>query len=129
MHCLTRPLFLFDGDCGICQNGTESMRRRFDPPVDMTAYQLVDLSSYDVREDEAHEGPILVRLDGSHAVGPLAIAEVLRSSRRPFRTVGAIMLLPGLRSLLTAIGPFAYRMRYRLPGSSDTCRVATTKLS
>ena len=129
MNPLTRPLFLFDGDCGVCQNGTDSMRRCFDPPVDMTAYQLVDLSDYDVREDEAHQGPILVRSDGSHVVGPLAIAEVLQSSRRPFRTIGAVMLLPGVRNLLHAIGPFAYRLRYRLPGASDTCRMETTELS
>ena len=27
---LERPLFLFDGDCGVCENGTASMRQRFE---------------------------------------------------------------------------------------------------
>lgn len=125
MQPLTRPLFLFDGDCGVCQNGTESMRRRFDPPVDMSAYQRVDLSSFGITDEEALDGPILVRLDGSHVVGPLAIAEVLRSARPPYRALGRIMLLPGVRSGLHAIGPWLYRQRYRAPGATDTCRMPT----
>jgi len=122
---LTRPLFLFDGDCGVCQNGTDSMRRRFDPPVDMSAYQLVDLSGHGIESSEALEGPILIRANGSHVVGPLAIAEMLRSSRRPYRAIGAAMLLPGVRTVLHAVGPFVYQLRHLLPGSAVTCRVPT----
>lgn len=124
MHSSSKPLFLYDGDCGLCQNGTESMRRRFDPPVDMSAYQDVDLSAFGVTPDEALEGPILVRSDGSHIVGPLAIAEILHSSRRPYRLVGGLMLLMGVRHLLQAIGPSVYRQRYRLPGARTTCRMS-----
>jgi predicted DCC family thiol-disulfide oxidoreductase YuxK len=124
MTSTVRPLFLFDGDCGVCQNGTESMRRRFDPPVEMSAYQCVDLSAYGVSGEEALDGPILVRVDGSHVVGPLAIAEMLRSSRQPYRSLGATMLLPGVRRVLNAIGPTVYRQRYRVPGAGDTCSTA-----
>ena len=123
MTPLARPLFLFDGDCGVCQNGTDSMRRRFEPPVDMCAYQSVGLSALGVTEDEVLEGPILVRVDGSHIVGPLAIAEVLSASRPPYRTLGRAMLLPGVRTVLRSIGPWLYQQRYRMPGASSTCRM------
>jgi predicted DCC family thiol-disulfide oxidoreductase YuxK len=125
MYSISQPLFLFDGDCGVCQNGTASMRRRFDPPVDMSAYQCVDLSAYGITDDEVLEGPVLVRVNGSHVVGPLAIAEMLRISRRPYRTLGVAMLLPGVSQLLHSIGPSVYRQRHRLPGASETCRIPT----
>ena len=125
MYSPSRPLFLFDGDCGVCQNGTASMRRRFDPPVDMSAHQCVDVSAYGITDDEVLEGPVFVRVDGSHVVGPLAIAEMLRISRRPYRGLGITMLLPGVRQLLHSIGPSVYRQRYRLPGAADTCRLPT----
>lgn len=127
MYSICRPLFLFDGDCGVCQNGTESMRRRFDPPVDMSAYQHVDLPACGINHDETLEGPILLRVNGSHVVGPLAIAELLSLSRRPYRTLGMTMLLPGVRHLLRAVGPSVYRQRYRLRGATDACRMLTAE--
>lgn len=123
MNDLTRPMFLFDGDCGVCQNGTDSMRRRFDPPVDLVRYQSIDFQAFGVDSQEVLEGPVLVRPDGTHVVGPLAIAELLKASRRPYRTIGAAMLLPGIRSALRRSGPAIYRQRYRLPGSTDACRL------
>lgn len=119
----TRAVFLFDGDCGVCQNGTEAIRRRINPPLDLVAYQSVDLDAYGVTQGDVAEGPVLVRRDGSHVIGPLAMAELLRASRRPYRAVGAVMLAPGIRQALHAAGPFLYRQRGRLPGSTDACRV------
>ena len=126
MH-LPRPVFLFDGDCGVCQNGTDGIRRRIDPPVDLVAYQSVDLAAYGVTPDDVLEGPVLVSTDGSHVIGPLAVAHLLLSSRRPYHHIGAAMLAPGVRPLLHAAGPFLYRQRSRLPGSTDACRLPAAR--
>lgn len=123
MTVLDRPLFLFDGDCGVCQNGTDSMRRRFDPPADMLRYQSCSLAELGVSEADVLEGPVLVRTDGSRVVGPLAVAEMLRGCGGPVRYVGAVMLAPGIRHALRAAGPAIYRQRYRMPGSTAACRV------
>ena len=120
---LTRPLFLFDGDCGVCQNGTDAIRAKVRPAVDVRAYQGVDLADLGVSDEDVREGPVLVRIDGSHVVGPLAMAEVLRSARAPFRQIGAAMMAPGVRRFLSAIGPVMYRHRGRLPGATDACQV------
>lgn len=120
---LGRPLFVFDGDCGVCQNGTDSMRRRFDPPVDMTPYQTADLDRLGIAPAKVLDGPILVRTDGSHVVGPMAIAEVLSASRAPYRMVGRVMRTPGIRHALIAMGPRLYEMRHRLPGAATSCPV------
>lgn len=115
--------FLFDADCGVCQDGTDRMRSRIRPPVSFQPYQSSDLRALGVTEQECFEGPVLVRPDGSHAVGPGAIAGLLLSARRPYRFVGLAMNAPGIRQALDRIGPSLYRQRHRLPGATAACRV------
>jgi predicted DCC family thiol-disulfide oxidoreductase YuxK len=123
MKSFPRPLFLFDGDCGVCQKGTDSIRENAKPDVDMVAHQSVDLAEYGVTQADVNEGPVLVRTDGTHVVGPLAMAEVLRASTGGFRAMGQIMTAPGIRQALRALGPVMYRNRSRLPGANETCRI------
>ena len=119
----TTPLFLFDADCGICQTGTDRIRERIAPPVEIVGYQSVDLDALGVSEADVEEGPVLVRTDGTHVVGPAAMAELLAASRAPYRQAGRTMQLPGIRHVLGAVGPVMYRNKHRLPGASDSCRV------
>ncbi len=51
------------------------------------------------------------------------MAELLASARSPYRQAGRVMLLPGIRQVLGAVGPVMYRNKHRLPGASDSCRV------
>lgn len=124
MKTLVRPIFLFDGDCGVCQNGTDAIRSKVKPPVDIMAYQNVELADYGVSEADVLEGPVFVRTDGSHVIGPLGMAEMLRSARAPYKYMGNVMLIPGLRNALHALGPVMYKNRSRLPGSNDACRIS-----
>ncbi|MEZ5116489.1 MAG: DCC1-like thiol-disulfide oxidoreductase family protein [Candidatus Nanopelagicales bacterium] len=116
-----RPTLLYDGDCGVCDHGVARIRRRLDPPVDLRPFQQVDAAALGVSDAELAEGPVLVRTDGSHVVGPLAMAEVFRSARGPASAVGRLMLAPGVRSVLRAVGPTVYRQRHRLPGAAASC--------
>lgn len=119
----TTPLFLFDADCGICQSGTDRIRRTIAPPVEIVGYQSVDLDALGVSEADVEEGPVLVRSDGTHVVGPAAMAELLGAARSPYRQAGRTMQLPVIRHVLGAVGPVMYRNKHRLPGASDSCRV------
>lgn len=123
MKSLSRPLFLVDGDCGIRQNGTDSIREKAKPDVVMTAYQSVDFSEYGVTQAGVNEVPVLVCADGTHVVGPLAMAEMLQAFTGGFRVMGQVMPAPGIRQALRSLGPVMYRNRSRLPGASDTCQV------
>jgi predicted DCC family thiol-disulfide oxidoreductase YuxK len=120
---LDRPMFLFDADCGVCQNGTDAIRDRIDPPVDIVAFQSVDHDALGVTAQELAEGPVFVSPDGWHVVGPAAMAHMMRTARAPYRAVGAFLLMPGVRHLLAALGPAMYRNRSRLPGSTPACEV------
>jgi hypothetical protein len=120
---LDRPVFLFDADCGVCQDGTDLIRARIAPPVDIVGHQTVDHDALGVSDAELEEGPVFVSPEGWHVVGPLAMAQMFRLARRPYRGIGTIMLLPGVRHVLKALGPTMYRNRDRLPGASGSCSV------
>lgn len=120
---LTRPVFLFDADCGICQTGTDRIRQTIAPAVEIVGYQSVDLEALGVPVADVERGPVLVRANGTHVVGPAAMAELLATARSPYRQAGRAMQLPGIRHALGVIGPVMYRNKHRFPGVSDSCRV------
>jgi hypothetical protein len=91
--------------------------------VQIVGYQSVDLDLLGVPQEDVDEGPVLVRADGTHLVGPSAMAELLASARPPFRQAGRAMQLPGIRQVLGAIGPVMYRNKHRLPGAAESCQV------
>ncbi len=91
----TAPLWLYDGDCGICADGSARIRDVVAPPVEMASYQSVDLAELGVDESAVLEGPVLRLPDGSYRVGPEAMGTMLSLAGYPYRAVGSIMLAPG----------------------------------
>ena len=120
---LVRPVFLFDADCGVCQNSTEMMKQRINPPVDFRQYQDFDYSSFGITDKNLNEGPILISTDTSFLIGPLGMATLLKLSKRPYRYLGQMMLLPGVRHILNKVGPKLYAQRKYLPGASGSCAI------
>jgi hypothetical protein len=120
---LNRPMFLFDADCGVCQNSTELMEKRINPPVDFRPYQSIDYASFGITTKNLSEGPILISTDGTFLVGPLGMATLLKMSRRPYSYMGRFMLLPGIRHFLKKVGPGLYAKRRYLPGATDSCAI------
>ncbi|TFD75645.1 thiol-disulfide oxidoreductase DCC family protein [Cryobacterium fucosi] len=118
----TKPLFLFDGDCGLCQNAIDRIKSRIAPPIDFATYQSVDLDALDVTLATCLEGPVLVRADRSHVVGVGAMAGMLRTARNPYPLFGRAMIAPGISRLLNHLQPVFYRNRHRLPGGTAACR-------
>ena len=116
-----QPVWLYDGDCGPCEQASTRIADLVDPPVRMAAYQTEDLPALGVSMADVERGPVLVLADRTHLVGPPAMGRLLAMSERPFALVGAVMLAPGVRSVLGAIGPRMYAQRGRLPGAGDAC--------
>ena len=116
-----RPLWLYDGDCGMCEKGSARIRATVDPPVRMSAYQDVDLDTLGVSAEQVLAGPVLVRHDGTTLVGPAAMSAMLSLSRAPFRQVGGVMALPGVRHVLAVVGSRLYAARGHLPGTDPAC--------
>jgi predicted DCC family thiol-disulfide oxidoreductase YuxK len=120
---MTTPLFLFDGDCGLCENAVDRMKSRIAPPIDFATYQSVDIGALGVSLATCLEGPVLVRADGTHVVGVGAMAGMLRTARYPYRFFGRVMMAPGVSQLLNRVQAVFYRNRHRLPGGTEACRI------
>lgn len=120
---MTTPLFLFDGDCGLCKNFVDRMKKRIAPPINFVTYQSVDIIALGVNLASCLEGPVLVRADGTHVVGVGAMAGMLRTGGFPYRFFGRVMLAPGVSPLLTRVQAIFYRNRHRLPGGTESCRI------
>ena len=119
----TTPLWLYDGDCGICADGSARIRQVIAPPVEMAAYQSVDLAELGVDEAAVLEGPVLRLPDGSYRVGPEAMGTMLSLAGYPYRAIGTVMLAPGIRNGLRRLGPRMYRARHHLPGADASCEI------
>jgi predicted DCC family thiol-disulfide oxidoreductase YuxK len=125
---MAEATLLYDGDCGVCDQGMQRMRTRMKPPVTIASYQSMDIDAMGVRLDTVvNQGPVLVQGDADVLVGPAAIAQVMQLSGRPYAPIGKVMNAPGIRQVLAWIGPKLYRQRYRMPGAGESCKVPTTE--
>ena len=120
---LKTPLFLFDADCGICEKGTNAIREKVKPLVDIVPYQTVNYSEFGVRLTDITSGPIFINEHGIFYVGPLAMSQMLMRARGIYRVIGKFLWLPGVRHFLKRIGPVMYKNRGYLPGATDACRI------
>jgi predicted DCC family thiol-disulfide oxidoreductase YuxK len=116
-----QPVLLYDGDCGFC-TWCAGLLEGIGPDAEIGAWQLTDLGELGVTEEQAAEAVQWVEVDGTVRSGHEAIAATLDSAGRIWKTIGRVILLPGISWLAAK----AYRLvadnRYRLPGSTPACR-------
>lgn len=108
-------LFLYDQDCGFCRRSVVLARERVRSRVVFAAWQDVDLKVFGLTPKQADEQAWVVRSDGDLLAGGDAVIEVLRHGRLPFRVLGRLLALPGLRSLTRATYHLVADNRHRMP--------------
>ncbi|WP_436788271.1 thiol-disulfide oxidoreductase DCC family protein [Yinghuangia sp. YIM S10712] len=117
----TRPVLVFDGDCGFCSKSVELLERWVDPDVEITAWQFADLDELGVTPERAAHEVLLVTPTGEVHGGAAAFAKLLAFERGVWSVPGAVMQIPPI-DLLAAK---AYRLvadnRYKLPGGTPAC--------
>jgi predicted DCC family thiol-disulfide oxidoreductase YuxK len=119
---VTKPVLLYDGDCGFCASCVHLLER-IGPDAEIVAWQLTDLAELGIGEEQAADAVQLVQIDGTVRSGHEAVAVVLGCAGRVWRIAGRALLLPGI----SWIAAKAYRLiadnRYRLPGGTPACAV------
>ncbi len=116
------PVLIYDGDCGFC---TRCVRIAETLPVRMRAvpWQEADLTAYRTTTARAQHEVLWVAADGRVFGGAAAVAAMLRAAALPWRVLGHLLALPGVRTL----AEWAYRWiaehRHRLPGTTPACRL------
>ncbi|MEU6894682.1 DUF393 domain-containing protein [Streptomyces sp. NPDC046557] len=119
----TRPVLVYDGDCGFCTASADTVRRRLRPPCEVVAWQSADLGSLGVSQEQATYEALWVTPDGQVYGGAQAVAKLLLRTGGAWAVLGAVLTLPPMRWIAHA----AYRIiainRRRLPGGTPACAV------
>jgi len=121
----TRPVVIFDGDCGFCTTSATWIARRLhradgqDP--DLVPRQRAELEQLGTTQERASREVLWVDLDGEVSGGAEALARWLRFRGGAYGWLGRLLQAPVV-SFLAAGG---YRLvaanRYRLPGGTPAC--------
>jgi predicted DCC family thiol-disulfide oxidoreductase YuxK len=117
---MSRPVFLYDGDCAFCSTCARFIERRMRTSAYVVAWQFADLDALGVTQEQAEAA--VQWIDAEHvAAGPEAIACLLRDAGSIWRPLGALL---ATRPVLWPAWP-AYRWisrnRHRLPGGTAAC--------
>ncbi|MFF8831168.1 thiol-disulfide oxidoreductase DCC family protein [Streptomyces sp. NPDC015131] len=119
----TRPVLVYDGDCGFCTTSAGVVERRLRPDCDIVPRQFADLASLGVTPDRAAHEVLWVTPTGTVYGGARAVAKVLLRAGGGWAPLGALLMLPPARWL----APLVYRLvadnRHRLPGATAACAV------
>lgn len=121
-----RPILIYDGDCGFCTTTAKWGQSRFGLPL-IAPWQSVDLESYRLTPEECGTAVQWVDLDGTVHAGGAAVAAALGQGGVAARTVGRLSQLPGMKTVTEALYRVVAKNRYRLPGSTDACRIDSVR--
>lgn len=117
----TRPVLVYDGDCGFCTASAGAAQRLLRPACDFTAWQSTDLDSLGVAQARAGYEALWVTPDGAVHGGAQAVAKLLLRAGGGWAVVGAVLTLPPVRWIAHAVYQVIANNRRRLPGGTGAC--------
>lgn len=120
----TRPVLVFDGDCGFCTTSArvvERWVRRRPGDFAVAPWQRLDLAAFGLTADDCSAALQWVAPDGRVSSAEDAVARCLLAGRLWARPLGAAFLLPGINALAGIGYHLVARNRYRLPGGTPAC--------
>jgi predicted DCC family thiol-disulfide oxidoreductase YuxK len=119
---MTRPVLVFDGDCGFCTTCAQFTEKRIRPDAEVVAWQFADLPSLGVTEEQATDAVQWVETEGKVLSGHEAIAAMLISSGPIWGILGRTLLLPGISWAAAHVYRLVGDNRHRLPGGTPACQ-------
>ncbi|GAA3210415.1 DUF393 domain-containing protein [Actinocorallia longicatena] len=117
----TRPVLLFDGDCGFCTSCVRFAERRIAPDADLRPFQFEDLGSYGTTWERAEHEVVWITPDGRASGGVQGIAALLRHRGGLFGPVGVLLRLPPFRWIAHGLYRLVANNRHRMPGGTAAC--------
>jgi predicted DCC family thiol-disulfide oxidoreductase YuxK len=120
------PIVLFDGDCGFCTTSARWAERRVRPDAEFTPWQFVDLEALDdgrglLTAERLGREVVLLTPSGAVYGGARAVARTLACGGGPWAVAGAVLRLPGVRSLAAVVYRTVASNRGRMPGGTAAC--------
>jgi predicted DCC family thiol-disulfide oxidoreductase YuxK len=118
-----RPVLLFDGDCAFCTSCARLLERRVRPAATIVAWQFADLAELGVTPEQATAAVQWIEDDGRVRSGHEAIAAMLGMAGPLYRSLGRLLLLPGISAIAARAYALVAANRHRLPGGTPACKL------
>jgi predicted DCC family thiol-disulfide oxidoreductase YuxK len=119
----TRPVLIYDGDCGFCTTAVRFTERRLRPRCETAPWQFADLDALGITQERAEHEVLWVTPSGTVYGGAQAAAKVLLSSGGAGPVLGALLMLPPLRWAAHGVYRLIANNRQRMPGGTAACAV------
>ncbi|MFE1328566.1 thiol-disulfide oxidoreductase DCC family protein [Streptomyces sp. NPDC058735] len=123
----TRPVLIFDGECGFCTTSVGFAQRLVRPRCEVVAWQHADLLSLGVTAERARYEALWVTPTGRVYGGAQAVAKMMLSAGGPWSVTGAVLTLPPVRWVAQGVYRLVAENRGRLPGGTAACAVPGAK--
>ncbi|MEU5280113.1 thiol-disulfide oxidoreductase DCC family protein [Streptomyces asoensis] len=118
------PVLAYDGDCGFCQSSVDRIRGLAAPTLDAVPWQFLPVEATAPHLGRLDREILLLRGDTVLAGGSDALGRWLGTSPSAvYRTLGAVLRLPGVRLCAGVVYRWVSRNRHRLPGGTAACAV------
>ena len=115
-------MLIYDGDCGFCTQMARWLGGHLPERFVVTPWQGLDLAAFGLTEQDVSTAAYWVDEDGAHR-GSTGIARCLVAMGKPWSIAGCAMAVPPLSWLARGVYRLIANNRYRLPGSTDACRI------
>ena len=122
----SKPLLVFDGDCGFCTSSAEWVLRHLSSDARIVPWQKLGdggLAALGLSVGQASSAAWWVDERGRSFGGHLAIGKALADCRPPWNWLGKAALIPPGVWVGRLLYPLVSRYRHRLPGGTPACRI------
>ncbi|MDQ0792918.1 thiol-disulfide oxidoreductase DCC family protein [Streptomyces sp. B1I3] len=117
----TRPVLVYDGDCGFCTTSVKVVQRLLGPRCVTVPWQWADLEALGTTQQRAEHEVLWVTPAGPVYGGSEAVAKLLLRSRAGWPVLGALLTLAPLRWVAHGVYRLVADNRHRLPGGTAAC--------
>ena len=118
---MTRPTFVFDGDCSFCTSCANFIERRIPSHAAVVPWQFSDLDALGLTLEQVEQSVQWVASDGTVSSGPDAIAALLQDAGRAWRIPGRALELGPVRLAAWPAYRWVAAHRHLLPGGTAAC--------
>ena len=118
-----RGTLVYDGDCGFCTTSDKWVERRLGDEVRVEMWQSLDLDEFGLTPHDVTTASYFVDADLTLHRGHAGVGRALEHMRLPFRPLGWLIQRPPVSWLAAPAYALVARYRYKLPGSTDACRI------
>ena len=114
---------IFDGDCGFCTSSARWIEARLPDDVAVSPWQSLDLDQFGLTERQVTTAAYWVDDVGNLFRGHDAIGRSLVAAGGAWALLGRSLTMPPGSWIARPAYALIARFRYKLPGSSDACRL------